>query len=114
MSKASEDLTSTEKTLAADEKYLEELRQSCSTKAAEWEQRQKDAAEEMGAIEKAKEILSEGVTAMMQTATPEDFDSGEDDAQSEAEQRVRERVETLLKDVGQKVHSYAMVSVVSA
>merc|ERR1719352_1923818 len=41
---AEEELASTKKTLADDEKYLLELKQSCSLKAEEWEQRQKDAA----------------------------------------------------------------------
>lgn len=58
MQDASEQLTATQKTLDSDTKYLEELRMSCSNKAAEWAQRQKDAAEEMGAIAKAKEVLS--------------------------------------------------------
>merc|ERR1719460_1566921 len=50
MQDASEQLAATEKTLAADTKYLEELQQSCAAKASEWALRQKDAAEEMGAI----------------------------------------------------------------
>merc|ERR1719313_2322378 len=54
-------LTETEETLAADTKYLEELKQSCGTKATEWAARQKQAGEETAAIEKAKEVLSEGV-----------------------------------------------------
>merc|ERR1719316_797874 len=69
MQDASEQLASTEKTLAADTKYLENLRQSCAAKASEWAQRQKDAAEEMGAIEKAKEILADGVKAFLQVAS---------------------------------------------
>merc|ERR1719498_1150745 len=46
-------LAETEETLAADTKYLEELKQSCATEA----------------IEKAKEILSEGVKVFLQTST---------------------------------------------
>merc|ERR1719420_2873733 len=44
---AESDLATTQKTLADDEKYLAELKSSCSAKAAEWEERQKDAAGEM-------------------------------------------------------------------
>ena len=39
---------------------------SRANKAAEWEQRQKDAAGEMAAIAKAKEILAEGVKVFLQ------------------------------------------------
>merc|ERR1719305_1438963 len=38
---------STKKKLADDEKYLEDLKQSCSAKAQEWATRQKDAAGEL-------------------------------------------------------------------
>ena len=55
-----EELAETQKALAADEAYLAELNQSCSAKAAEWAARQKQAAEEQAAIEKAKEILADG------------------------------------------------------
>merc|ERR1719197_1817599 len=54
---AEEELAATKKTLADDSKYLEELKQSCSMKAAEWATRQKDAAGELAAIAKAKEVL---------------------------------------------------------
>merc|ERR1719352_1953669 len=46
-------LTETQATLAADQTYLEELKQSCETKATEWTARQKQAGEETAAIEKA-------------------------------------------------------------
>merc|ERR1719502_966718 len=62
-------LTETSETLAADTKYLEELKQSCSMKATEWAARQKQAGEETAAIEKAKEVLSEGVKVFLQTST---------------------------------------------
>jgi len=54
---ASEELAATQKTVAADTDFLNNLKQSCASKAAEWEARQKSAGEEMGAIDKAKEIL---------------------------------------------------------
>jgi chromosome segregation ATPase len=63
------ELAETEKTLAADTTYLEELKASCSAKAAEWATRQKDAGAEMGAIAKAKEILAEGVKVFLQTSS---------------------------------------------
>ena len=47
------DLKETEGALASDEKYLAELQMSCEAKGKEWEVRQKEAQEEMGAIAKA-------------------------------------------------------------
>jgi DNA repair exonuclease SbcCD ATPase subunit len=66
---AEEELSSTKKTLADDEKYLEELKQSCSAKAAEWATRQKDAGEELAAIAKAKEVLESGVKVFLQVSS---------------------------------------------
>merc|ERR1719478_1385472 len=66
---AEEELASTKKTLADDEKYLEELTQSCSMKAKEWATRQKDAAGELGAIAKAKEVLESGVKVFLQVSS---------------------------------------------
>jgi chromosome segregation ATPase len=66
---AEEELATTKKTLADDEKYLEELTQSCSMKAQEWATRQKDAAGELAAIAKAKEVLESGVKVFLQVST---------------------------------------------
>merc|ERR1719453_2526798 len=59
----------TKKTLADDEKYLQELTQSCSMKAKEWATRQKDAAGELAAIAKAKEVLESGVKVFLQVSS---------------------------------------------
>jgi len=66
---AEEQLASTQTTLADDKKYLEELKQSCSLKAQEWATRQKDAAGELAAIAKAKEVLESGVKVFLQVST---------------------------------------------
>merc|ERR1719253_2463578 len=66
---AEEELSSTKKTLADDEKYLEDLKQSCSMKAQEWATRQKDAAEELAAIAKAKEVLESGVKVFLEVSS---------------------------------------------
>merc|ERR1719253_1431021 len=66
---AEEELSSTKKTLADDEKYLEDLKQSCSMKAQEWATRQKDAAGELAAIAKAKEVLESGVKVFLQVSS---------------------------------------------
>merc|ERR1719271_1711463 len=104
MQDASEQIASTEKTLAADTKYLENLRQSCSAKAAEWAQRQKDAAEEMGAIAKAKEILSEGVKSFLQVTSKTTDDSSP----------TRDQVTAILEKLSRKSHSFSLSQLVSS
>merc|ERR1719359_1671477 len=105
MSDASEELATTEKTLDADTKYLQELRMSCSKKAEEWEQRQKDAGEEMAAIAKAKEILTEGVKAFLQVSST--LKTKDDDI-------VRNQVAALLKKIAKKTPAFALTQLVSA
>merc|ERR1719316_2082000 len=79
--KAEGDLEETTKVKAADESYLSELQMDCQTKAMEWEARQKSAKDEMGALDKAKEILAEGVKALVQVKSKvrrsQDFDDDE-------------------------------------
>jgi len=55
---AKTDLEDTEAALAADQKFLENLRAQCSAMDAEWEARSKTRTEEMEAVAKALEILS--------------------------------------------------------
>merc|ERR550537_157110 len=81
-------LTETQETLAADTKYLEELKQSCSMKATEWAARQKQAGEETAAIEKAKEVLSEGVKVFLQTSSRRTRKSALDASESSRSQVV--------------------------
>merc|ERR1719486_180199 len=66
---AEEELVSTKTTLADDEKFLEDLKQSYSMKAKEWATRQKDAAGELAAIAKAKEVLESGVKVFLQVSS---------------------------------------------
>merc|ERR1719424_1480526 len=72
MHAAAADLEETKKSKATDEAYLEDLKVDCATKVKEWDERQKTVAEEMGAIAKAKEILSEGVTVFLQERSSND------------------------------------------
>merc|ERR1719421_1766231 len=57
MAQAESELVQTKKTKAADEQYSTNLKMECDTAAREWGERQASAKEEMGAIDKAKEIL---------------------------------------------------------
>merc|ERR1719183_644397 len=101
-------LSETEETLAADTKYLEELKQSCTMKATEWAQRQKQAGEETAAILKAKEILSEGVKVFLQTSSRMELQSVAEEAVDARSQVVR-----LLKKLAKKAHSYKLMQLVA-
>merc|ERR1719314_14348 len=104
---ASGKLVETEKSKAADEEYAGTLKTECEAKASEWEARQKSAAEEMGAIEKAKTILVEGVTAFAQVSTKTRRWNPDDDDESDADADKRAKVVDILKQLGQTHHSFA-------
>merc|ERR1719162_2409172 len=59
------DLQETQAAKTADEKYVAELKHDCEEAAANWAERQSSAQAEMGAINKAIEILSEGVRVLL-------------------------------------------------
>merc|ERR1719453_1499549 len=103
-------LKETEETLAADTKYLEELKQSCSSKADEWAARQKQASEETAAIEKAKEVLSDGVKVLLQPSmrvkTRKLSGSVDDSARSQ--------VLKVLRRISKKAHSYKLMQLVAS
>merc|ERR1719420_1920918 len=65
MGSAKGDLGETEASKAADEKYVAQLKHDCEESAANWAERQESASAEMGAINKAIEILSEGVRVLL-------------------------------------------------
>merc|ERR1719162_1981673 len=66
---ASGKLVETQGAKAADESYAGTLKTECESKASEWEARQASANAEMGAIDKAKDILVGGVKAFVQMKT---------------------------------------------
>merc|ERR1719316_1764488 len=88
---AEEDLAETQKSLAADKTYLSELGVSCAAAAKEFAERQKQAAEEMAAVEKAKEILEAGVKVFLQVSPKE-----------ATRNAARQRVSNLLRNLAQK------------
>merc|ERR1719379_1460889 len=110
---ASGKLVETEKSKAADEEYAGTLKTECESKAAEWEARQKSATEEMGAIEKAKTILVEGVKAFVQTKTKTRRWNPDDDDESDAVAEKRSKVVTILKQLSQTHHSFAFAQLAS-
>merc|ERR1719353_962699 len=101
---AEEELASTKKTLADDEKYLEDLKQSCSMKAAEWATRQKDAAGELAAIAKAKEVLESGVKVFLEV-------SSKTHSKNDATSAKRDRVISILSKL--EDHSYFFTQIKS-
>merc|ERR1719247_3580974 len=102
-------MVETSKAKAADEEYAATLKTECETKATEWAERQKSATEEMAVIEKAKDILTSGVKAFVQvksvSSKKSKYDNDDDDDKTAAK---RDKVVTLLKDLAQKSHSYAL------
>jgi len=103
---AEEQLAATKKTLADDEKYLEELKQSCSMKGQEWATRQKDAAGELAAIAKAKEVLESGVKVFLQVSTKAK-------AHDDGSQGKRDRLMSILAKLEETDHSYFFMQVKS-
>merc|ERR1719252_49175 len=106
-------LVETEKSKAADEEYAGTLKTECEAKASEWEARQKSAAEEMGAIEKAKTILVEGVTAFAQVSSKTRRWNPDDDDESDAVAEKRSKVVSILKQLSQTHHSFAFAQLAS-
>jgi hypothetical protein len=49
------DLSATSAQKAADEKFLANLTEECSSKAQEWDERKKSATDELAALNKGKE-----------------------------------------------------------
>merc|ERR1719399_2721914 len=115
-STAEGDLAETSKTKAADEEYSSNLKTECEETASAWAERQKSAKEEMGAIDKAKEILVSGVTAFSQmgakTQHQSDFVSDEDTL-SESDE-VRTKLAKKFQSLGKKFHSFALMQMAGA
>merc|ERR1719377_402962 len=112
-SDASAKLVDTEKSKAADEEYASTLKTECETKASEWEARQKSATAEMGAINKAKEILVSGVKAFVQVKTQTRRWNPDDDDESDAVAAKRGKVVDILKKLGKTTHSFAFAQLAS-
>jgi chromosome segregation ATPase len=100
MHAASADLEETKKSKATDEAYLEDLKVDCATKAKEWDARQKTVTEELGAIAKAKEILSEGVKVFLQERSSNDATK-------------RDEVTKILRNLAKNSHEFAFSQLAS-
>jgi len=108
------DLVATKKTKAADEEYSANLKTECETAASEWASRQASAKAEMGAIDKASEILSSGVTALVQTgAHKKSLDDDSDDEEDDPQSALRQKLITKIQRLGRKFHSFGLMQLAS-
>merc|ERR1719156_18059 len=110
---ASASLVETTKAKAADEEYASTLKTECESKASEWEARQKSATEEMGAIDKAKEILVGGVKAFVQVSAKTRKWNPDDDDEDDKTAAQRAKVVGILKQLSQTHHSFAFSQLAS-
>jgi len=112
LGKATSELTETTKTKAADEAYLASLQVECQQTAAAWEARQKEAKEEMAAVDKAKEILATGVKVFVQVRSSSKASTR--DVGDDAEAEKRGALVTKLKQMARQYHSFALMEMVTA
>merc|ERR1719265_2914903 len=128
LNSAKGDLVETEKNKASDEETLATVKHDCEAAAVAWEERQKSARAEMGAINKAIQILSEGVRVLLQMGTKthrraggrldqyeqeDDSDSDQNPAQTEANS-ARPALVQKLKALSHKFNSYAFMEMAGA
>merc|ERR1719388_306487 len=106
---------SAEGSKAADSTKLKDLIAECNSAAAAWEHRQKEAAAEMAAIEKAKEILKSRVKVFLQISRSTHRISGAAFTQTKAgkTQLVRQTLINHFRSMGQKLGSLSMPNLVS-
>jgi len=117
LGQAEGELTATSAAKAADEKVAADLSLECQTTAAAWEARQKDAAAELGALAKAKEILASGVKVFVQVEVQKSKSAGHDDEdqdQDDADDRRRDAIKDKLKALGHKYDSFALMELANA
>merc|ERR1719420_2294156 len=107
--KAEEEKADAEAAKAADEKSLEATTQECEATSAAWATRQKEAAAEMAAIEKAKEILASRVTVLIQVKLTDNNDV----SATVKTQKTRQQLINHFRTLGNKLHSLAMLNLVT-
>jgi len=106
-------LVETKKSKAADEAYAGQLKVECEATAAAWAQRQASAKDEMGAIDKASEILVSGVKAFVQVATKTRRWSPDDEDEDDKTTSMRQKVVDVLKGLSREHHSFAFAQLAS-
>jgi len=106
------ELADAKKAKMSDALYLKTLIAECKTAADDWTSRQAEAKGEIAALEKAKEILSGNVKVLVQH--DDDFFSGNQDGGVAADSPVRAKLVSHLKNLGHKLHSYALSELAGA
>lgn len=120
MGVADGELVGTKKSKAGDEAYSATLKGECESAAKAWDERQKGAAEELAAIQKAKDILTSGVRVFVQVTSSKgskgfiDEHSVADDDDDDKVSKTRAAVVQKLKDLAHTSHSFAMLEMASA
>merc|ERR1719387_2749009 len=117
MAEANAEVVETQKTKASDEEYVTTLKQECQARAVEFEETMKSGKDEIGAIEKAKTILEEGVTAFVQISSKTHrlsarFSSDDEDESDEIAER-RSKVVQIFKDISANRHSFVFAQLAS-
>jgi len=105
MAEANAEVVETQKTKAADEEYVGTLKMECQARAVEFEETMKSGKDEIAAIEKAKTILEEGVTAFVQISSKTRRLSFDDDESDDIAER-RAKVVQIFKSVATNRHSF--------
>merc|ERR1719420_2446596 len=109
--KAKAELTETKKSKAADEEFSASLKLDCEEAARMWEDRKASAKAEIGALDKAKEILTAGVKVFVQTNV-KSHTHGDDDGDDDEEDKVtvaRHKIMAKLQDLGKKYKSFGLI-----
>merc|ERR1719161_3330852 len=109
--KAEGELAETSKAKAADEEFVVTLKGECEMASKEWAARQEQAKGELGAITKAKEILT-GVKVFVQVSATKRGAGDDDDEDKTAAKR--EKIVSKLKDIARKSHSFALMEMATA
>lgn len=110
---AEDELGEVETSKAADEKTLAEIQHECQEKAVAYEQTMKEGAAEMSAIQKAKDILSERVTVLIQVRSRSREVSGDDITSKRSQQKTRQALVEHFRGLGNRLHSLAMLNLVT-
>merc|ERR1719160_1991681 len=105
-----DELGEAQSSLEADSKSLKETQHECQEKAVEWELRTKEANAEMAAIEKAKQILAERVTVLIQVRSRS---RTSDRGTLSNERKIRQSLINHFRGLGNRLHSLAMLNLVS-
>lgn len=103
---AKTDLEDTENQLAADQKFLANLKEQCQVIDQEWEARQKTRADEIEAVGKALEFLTSDEAHDLFTRTFNFMQTGASSKYS----KLREQASKLLAEVARKNHNPKLIT----